>query len=570
MVDTGRFQKVGRIIDSWFTRLDKPDDPATGSSVVPGRPIAAVAAGTLPRFEGDFRSLLGRRSVQRYNPIKTLEMIRDYNPDASLAVWNFLRMVNPSHKITAKMLPDRVEVDEEGTALLRTRSDDLLGVYGRDYGGGAHALINVLTLTLLSQGALAGELEISEDLTDVLDWCPVDPRVIMFRVDDETGHFIPTMEHLGQSYVLPHEQFRFIPLDPAVGDPYGRSPLWPTLEATFFQVEVLRDLKMVAHTAGHPRMEVEVLEQIAQQRLPPKYLEPGQEENERAWLNAFLTDIASQYETLKPDDAFVHYDWVSPGVIDAGRPSYDLGALIKVVEHQVASALKHLPILLGRTEGQGLAHGTIQWQIFAQGIVALRATVSAMVSWWATQTLRIWGRQSVAVVEFPSVRTQDRLREAQAETLEVMTSIKKYFMGWVSNEELAEQHVGHPPVGEPDIPSLLGKPELALLAIGGEGEEEGSEEGAAEKALLLEQLEDALTSGDGNGRITEKIVAVIDAWNKRNGGDNYGATGTGSEVRYFDKLPVWMKSRLRSEKDSVKAFAAIRRDRIIDEFEEEE
>jgi hypothetical protein len=31
-----------------------------------------------------------------------------------------------------------------------------------------------------------------------------------------------------------------------------------------------------------------------------------------------------------------------------------------------------------------------------------------------------------------------------------------------------------------------------------------------------------------------------------------------------------MKSRLRSEKDSVTAFAAVRRDRIVDEFEEDE
>lgn len=514
-------------------RQKKNEEPTKPPELVPGRPLAAVGAGRLPPTKTSILQYVGRETAQKRDPIGTLRLIRDYSPDASLAVWNFLRMVNPSLQVVAKFLPDQREVDAEGTARLNVCSDGLLGSHGRDYGGGLHQLVNVLTLTLITQGAIAGELELSDDLKDVLDWCPVDPRKISFHQDEKTGHFLPVVNWRGRDYELPEQQFRYIPLDPAIGDPYGRGLLWPTMEAVFFQTEVLRDLKMVAHTAGHPRMHVAILEALAEKHLPAHLRRPGKDEEARSWMNGFLNDIADEYKTLRPDDAFFHWDWAEPEAIDAGRSSYDLKALVQVVEHQVFSALKQLPVLMGRVEGTGLAHGTIQWEIFAQTVTALRQPVATLASWWATQTLRVWGYPSVGRVTFPTIRTRDRLKEAQSQALETKTAVVHYLMGWASNEELAQKHVGHEPVGEPDIPSVLGKPELGTVPFGGEV----GEAGEGEEGELSRQ--------------------------------GYGVSvgGGTTEAQYFAALPLWMRRRISRLGESVGAMATVRRGKVFSALE---
>jgi len=452
-----------------------------------------------------------------------LETIATYNPDASLATWNFLRMVNPEHTLDVRLLPDREEVDVEGQSRLALRIDDMFGDYGRDYGGGLSTLIDVLTFALLTQGAIAGELEVSGDLKDVLDWCPVSPRRITFLEDDVTGHYKPTCIQYGQTIYLSEVQFRYIPLDAKVDGPYGRAPFLPVLETVVFQTEVLRDLKVVAHTQGHPRLHFKVLEAIAEEHVPQYLREPGHEDDLRVWMDAWLSDIASQYKMLQPDDALFTWDWVDVAGVSAGAGSFNIDALTKVVEKQVISSLKQLPIMLGRMEGSGLAHGTVQWQVFSQTIFALRQKISAMIGWWATQTLRVWGHPSVATLTFPTLRTQDRVKEAQAERLEIGSSILKYMMGWVTNDELAQKHVGHDAISDP-----IAIPNVSVGSGAGEGKGEGAE---------------------GEGSAAE--------------GRQYGLP---AQVESFKSLPVWMQSRIRALEQSVSAQALVKRDEVFAEL----
>ena len=558
---TVRIEKLASILDIFKKKqrvAGEDQSPVSKDDLVPGRPIIGAASGKLTVSpDMTIMDMVSRRMGQKHDPIAMIELFRDYNPDASLAVWNFLRLVHPEHSIVAKLLPDQVEVDTDGLAMLRYRSDNLRGVYGRDYGGGLGQLIDVLTLTLISQGAIAGELEMSEDLTDVLDWCPVDPREITFFGTEDTGHVVPGIEKHNKFYPLPREQFRYIPLDPAISSPYGRGLFWSSLEAVFFQAEVLRDLKVVAHTAGHPRLHIKVLEEVVDQYMPARYRMPGQEDAARVWRDGVLSSLASEYSQIKADDAFITWDWVEPSGLDAGRPSFDLKSLIGVVETQVISSLKQLPILMGRIDGSGLAHGSVQWQIFALGVQALRTRVATLASWWATQTLRIWGRQSIGLVEFPTLRTQDRLREAQAQALEVQTAIMMYKMGWASNDELAEEHVGHAAIGEPMIETAI---DSESTAIDDESQEEGigeGEEGSADE----EQDEEA--------RLLANLLKDFEWQADVPGSRDFGLNGNGSEAAYFALLPKYMRARIASLQTALDVFSAVRRDRVFDELDQD-
>lgn len=456
-----------------------------------------------------------------------IETITTYNPDASLAVWNFLRMVNPGYTLEVKFVPGG-ETDEEGQEMLRRRTDDNFGVYGSDYGGGLSSLVDVQTFTLITQGSVAGEIEVSQDLNDVLDWSPVDPRYIDFK-KGEDGHFNPIANVGGQFIPLPDEMFRFIPLDSNINNPFGRGPLLPVLETVFFQTEVLRDLKAVAHTQGHPRLHIALLEEIVERHVPQHLTMPGNEENLQTWMNAFLSDVADQYTQLQPDDAFITYDMVKVEGFSAGKGSFDVEKLVNVVEDQVIASVKQLPAMLGRMDGSGLAHGTVQWQIFALGINSLRKKLEAIVSWWGTQTLRVWGRPSVAVLTFPHIRMQDRVKEAQAEQLETDTRIKWWAMGWASTDELAEHLTGHKAV----------EPFPLILPNGGEVAAVGEmEEGAA---------------GEESAAESRQVFGIPSQ----------------PEALFFDDLPSWMRSRIDALRQSVNVQATLKRRESFDELTDE-
>lgn len=452
---------------------------SSSKGMVAGRPTAQAGLGSL--WSGQY-SLLGRTYGTYRDVLETLKHIRDYNPDAALAVWNVLRLANPGHELRVyydRPGPEGQPVEDvEGKALLEALCDEV----GSEYGGGVDTLIDVMNLTLMTQGAIAAEVELSQNLREVVDYCPVDPRWIDFATDEETGKMVPVIAAYGAVQRINTNQFRYIPLDPDVDDPHGRSPMWTTLEIIFFQQEVLRDLKAVMHNQGYPRIDVQVLEEIVVQNTPEHLKAPGREDEFRSWVDGFLSDLQTTYNSLNPDDTFIHWDWVKLGYVGAtnGTGSVDVARVIQVIDTQMVSALKQLPVLLGRNEGSTTTHATVQWQIYVAGIEALQRRTKRMVEWLHNTALQVYGRQSYARVEFNEIRKSDRKAEAEAERIETETAVMQVQAGWIDNDEAAMGMVGHEAVGVMTIPAKTAAPadveEEEPAAEDEELEEEAGEE----------------------------------------------------------------------------------------------
>jgi hypothetical protein len=461
-------------------------------------------------------------SATRYQPERMIQIIVDYNPEASEAAWQFIRMIGQGAKIVVEKTVDgKKQPDEDVQKVL----DERLKTYALDYGGGMGQLIDTLSLMVIERGAVAMELEVSDDLRDVADWCPVDPHDIEFEINDRS-HFIPSVHVNGELIPLSQDQFRYVPLDPRYNDPRGRSMFLPALEAVFFQAEVLRDLKKVAHTTGNPRIHFKLMEDIVRQSAPGRLQGPGKESELKIWMDQKLSDIATAYSEIEADDAFFTYDYVEVNPVSAGKGTYDLSSIIEVVENEMIAGLKQLPIMLGRMRGSGLAHGTVQWQVFAQTIIALREVIASLVSWAATQTLRIWGYNSTAKLVFDPIRIQDRVKEAQAEGVEIQNALMMEAAGWVSMEELAMKFVGHKPVAPPRTVPI--------------------DAGSASQDTSEEMEEGEAESDDTAAENRTRVLPVSD------------------ESKYFDRLPQWMKARIRKAQEGIIVSSDIRRQKIKD------
>jgi len=377
--------------------------------------------------------------------LDTLKIIRDINPDASMAVWNLLRLGNSRHDV--EVLKPSGTVDKKATDLL----NDYAKRMGKLYGGGVDQLINVLLLTLYTQGAIALEVEISEGSDDVVDFHAVDPSRVDFRRNRETNELeLVQRQEDGTYKVLNPETVFYYGQDPDIDDPYGRSPSLSILQIIFFQVQVLKDLQKVVHHQGHPRFDISIVEEAIIENMPD-YVKNQGPDAVREFVSSYIADVEEQMANLEPDSDFFHTDSIKVDLAGGTSSGQMLNAekLIGIINQQVVTALKQLPILLGRNETATETHGSIQWQIYVRGIESLQRGVKRLLERAYNVVLQVNGLQGSAYITFDKLQTSDRKTDAEAENIETQTKIAQVNQGWIENDEAATEMVGHPAVNDP-------------------------------------------------------------------------------------------------------------------------
>ena len=337
--------------------------------------------------------------------------------------------------------------------------DDLAKRVGKLYGGGTDQLINVLNLTGYTQGAIALEVELNEGVNDVVDFHAVDPSTLDFKRNKESGEIELVQKQMDGTYkVLNQEQVFYYPIDPDIGDPHGRSPILPILQIVFFQVEVLKDLKAVAHHQGHSRFDISVSEEAIMSNIPNEVKSRGPEAV-RKFVFDYIGQIEEGFKNLKPDDNFFHQDSVSVEMTGGTNgKSMDVTKIINVINQQLVTALKQLPILLGRNEGSTETHGTVQWQIYVAGIESIQRATKRVLEKAYNLSLRVNGINAHSRLSFDKLRTTDRKADADAAKAETETLILQEQRGWIDQDEAAMNAVGHKAAGEamkPAAPSRM-------------------------------------------------------------------------------------------------------------------
>ncbi|MCU6603776.1 phage minor head protein [Peribacillus frigoritolerans] len=391
-----------------------------------------------------YDGIISRGEFRSKNIIDNLKLIRDINPDAAMSVWNFLRLSNSGHEL---------EVYTPNGTLNKAATDDLNKLaarVGKLYGGGTDQLINVLLLTAFTQGAICLEVELNDALNDVVDFHAVDPSTVDFRTDKETGELqLVQKQSDGQYKILNQEQVFYFGYDSDISDPYGRSPILPVLQIVFFQIQVLKDLQKVVHHQGHKRFDIKVVEAAIIENMPDEIKHQGPDVV-RDYVSSYISDVQAQMSELEPDDDFFHTDSIEIDLAGgAMQSSIDVTRVMDVINQQIVTALKQLPILLGRNEGTTETHGSIQWQIYVKGIESIQRGIKRILERAYNVALQVKGVQGSAKLTFDEIQTSDRQKEATAEKTETETKIMQINQGWIDNDEAANYMVGHDAVSEP-------------------------------------------------------------------------------------------------------------------------
>lgn len=426
----------------------------------------------LPRRYGDIHRI-DLSQQQRLSSAELLDILCDTHPDISYAVWQFLRVANSGWKVTAKNLAG--EPDTRGQKIV----DDLISRLQSATNSGRFEesksvdnLLNQLHLSIIKDGACAGETVLYENLRDVAEVvAPVDVNSIHFR-HGEDGRNVPWqyqgLENGGHRRVeskleeaweagykrLDYPNFFYEALDPKIGDPYGRSPILPVLQVVFFQMQVLIDLKAAIHIIGYPRIEAKILEEVVSKNCPGSIKNDPNKYAE--WLNNRLTELINLYGQLNPDDVMVHYDSVEMGMVGQNaKASFDIKSLIQILDHQMAASLKTLMTILGRKEGSTETYVSTDIMLYAKGVEDVQKVSEALLERAFTFCLNLQGFQGTADFEFDAIDFRSDEQREKDFGSKINNQLLLIAMGGEDWKSAVMNLTGKSPVDDPDIELLL-------------------------------------------------------------------------------------------------------------------
>lgn len=421
-------------------------------------------------INGSVSTYYASRSRERtIQYIKLMRDIRDFTPDASKAVENMITLCNPGYTLNAfkNKQPDDLGnpvPDYTAQGVVEQFANRMFGEYSANYDfqnsgsknfAGLNTFINMCHLVAFTQGAFAAEVQLTADLQDIEDVYPVDPVFIDFFKKPPIYKWVPGIYSLSASassgdsrgfYPLDSVMFCYAAKDPDVNQPAGRSPMAAIMEIVFFQQQMMRELKAITHATNVPRLDIKIVEETVNKILLETRPDLQGAENldkRQAFFDNYLNSILAQINNMEADDAFIHYDAVEADYISPSHLSIPVADIFDAIDKSIVSALKQLPVLLGRNEGATTTHATVQWQVFIKQIENFQQISVAVVNWLFNLLLRIHGFDSHIEFVYNKHQTSDDFIDAQTLNMNIQSWTQMVTNGWATSDEAARFLIQH-------------------------------------------------------------------------------------------------------------------------------
>lgn len=381
--------------------LPKRSNPK-GTSLTPTfNPSSPDAVLTVPTYRDHLTDIFDTRSASDSRALIKQLFVSD--PDMSAAVHSFLTVADTTPIFIVKDVND--QVDKAGQQIL----NELMMVLTQrnDYTKGFKLSTSLTSLTeacrymLLLRGGVSGELIISKEffptelrLVDLatVQWYETAPGLFIPNQVTATGAKIPLD--------IPTFFTAWFRKDPTAI--YSNSPFVSAINTIAARTQVINDLYRIMKVTGFPRLEVTVLEEVVIKNMPPEYaVDPKKRAD---YLNGKLAEITNAVNGIRPEQAFIHFDSVTPGMINekSSSNSLNIDSIIGVLNAQNQAGLKTMATILGRGES-GVNTASVEARIFSMSAQALNKPIADLLSQALTLAIRLRGSQSYVHVDFQPV-----------------------------------------------------------------------------------------------------------------------------------------------------------------------
>lgn len=395
-----------------------------------------------PDYESSWRTLnLDANHLDTLPPHELLDMLADLSPEISRALWDFQRLCNPGWEVKC------FRPNSEKTEYKRAQDavDTFMAALRAEYGA-CDVVWGRLFVGAFMRGAFCAELVLDGAGRLPLDIATPDPHSIRFRKrrDEVRGEVWQPGQWQQAGFVpLDIPTFRYLPVDPMPGVPYGRPLAAPALFTSIFLLSLMHDVKRVVMQQGYRRMDISIdTEQAATsyQMSPDGYATFGE------YVAGAVAAVKTAYLALEPDDAFIHSDMVvlntPAGTVDSDSISA-IDRIIEKLERMATRALKSNSLLMGNDESASETDSNRRWEIHAAGIKSLQHYAENMLESLLTLALEAQGIQARVEFRFAELRAAEELRDAQTEQMKIQNARAKYDHGWTSQDEASNEVTGH-------------------------------------------------------------------------------------------------------------------------------
>lgn len=364
-------------------------------------PNAANQTLTLPTYRDHLTDLFDSRVANDSRALIQQLFIQD--PDMSAAVHAFLTVADTKPIMLVKDVNG--QLDRAGQKILNTLLQSL--TQRLDYTKGFKVVqsLNMLTESarymLLLRGALGGELILSKE------YFPAEVRLVDMRSIEwkETvpGKFTPQQATADGKTIpldIPTFMTTWFRKDPTTI--YSTSPFVSAINTIAARQQVINDLYRIMRLTGFPRLEVEVMEDVALKGASPEIL--ADPVKKAQFLRNKLGEISTQISGIRPDQAFIHFDSVKPKMMNekAAANTLDISSIIETLNAQNQAGLRTMATILGRGTS-GVNTASVESRVFSMSAEALNKPVADFLSQMLTLALRFQGSQSYVEVKFAPV-----------------------------------------------------------------------------------------------------------------------------------------------------------------------
>lgn len=387
------------------------------------------------------------RSVDLLKELRTIpdeadaiEFISKKTPDASMALWNFIRLANQGHQMKFYAIDNKSETSlsdvEDEWRVFASRINSISNA-------GLDGIIDILHKNAVLYGNQMIEVEVNAKRDDIVEVHPIDPRTIHWEWEERKGKkvAIPYQYNGVKKVDLSKANVFYVPLDPDGNDPRGSLIMAPALQAVDSQLQVFNDVHAVLHHQGYARDLYTIQLERALQMCPQHIKNDPKKLNE--WLNNHHANVVKSLESINPDSDIVTYDDVTrvQGQGNVSR-SVDFRAINELTDIQTLNGLKQLSTFANRHSGRTETYSSVEMKIFVQGILSLQRGSKRLMEETARLWLRVRGIQAIPVFTHNVVDWQSELDKEEVATSKLNRYAIAQLMGWVDGDTASKEVMG--------------------------------------------------------------------------------------------------------------------------------
>jgi hypothetical protein len=378
-----------------------------------------------------------------------------HDPDVSATVNSFLTVADTKIQYVVRDAKDVISRD--GHKLLNQL---LYGLQTRlDYSKGfeirqsLYGICSDLRYMLLLRGSIGTELVLSKTLL------PREIRIVdMADVDwyEQTpGKYVPVQSPPNANdeidLNIPTFFTTWFRRDPT--SIYSHSTFVSCINTIAARQQVINDLYRIMQVTGYPRMSVSVVEEVLMKSMPAKFKDDVTKQRE--WLNARLAEVTSTLASLRPDQAFVHWDSLEPKMVNESKPgvAMNIDSIIATLNAQNQAGLKTMATIIGRGDKNGNTAST-EARIFALNAEQLNEPIAEILTQMLTMLVRIHGFDGYVDVEFQRVELRPELELESHKSMKQSRLLDLLSFGLISDDEFHLEMLGR--IRPDEAPELSG------------------------------------------------------------------------------------------------------------------